>query len=494
MTPVRLPRGRTLRARLTALLVVVLLVTTAVAGTVTALALRTFLLGRLDAQLVAAGSRFADDGDGDADDVAPGQAVGTVGVRLRDGRVLESAIVAAGGRTRTAELSPADVRALTALPVGGGPRTIDLDALHDYRLQAAVGTGVGAGGVQVTGLPEAEVDATMRRLIAVESVLFVVVIAAAGAVVAVLVRRTLRPLQALAGTARDVTRLPLSAAATPLPVPPRAGDATSEVGQVATAFAQMLDHIRAALAERDATEERLRRFVADASHEFRTPLATVRAHSELVQHAPLPADVAQSLRRIDAATDRMSAMVEDLLMLARLDDDAAVPHARADLSRGVVEALVEARTLAPDHHWVLRLPDAPVEVSTPADRLERVVVNLLANARVHTPPGTTVEVAVLRATGGGPVRLTVTDDGPGVAPAVLPTLFDRFTRGDAARTSSSGGSGLGLALVRAVVRAHGGDVDVDSRPGRTAFTVRWPGVTGPATPSAPRVGEPLEAL
>ncbi len=478
----RLRLGGTLRARITLLLVVVMLVATAVIGVATVLSLRAFLFGRLDAQLGGAGARFSislehgrvDPGgsDDDADNAVPGQSVGTLGVRLLGGRVAQSAVVDAEGHNVTPSFSPADVTALARLPVGPGAfRSVDFDRLGDYRLQAVAGRD---GDVLVTGLPEHDDDATLAQLAAAEAVVFAVVIAAAAAVVALLVRRTMRPLQRVAEVARHVAGLPLTTAATPLPSGLAPEHPTTEVDQVSTAFEHMIDHIRLALGARDATEERLRQFVADASHEFRTPLATIRAYSESLQRDPaaVTPPAAVTLARIDVATSRMTALVDDLLLLARLDDGDRGVLVPTDLTRVVVEAVVDARALAPDHRWRLDLPDAPVEVDGDADRLHRVVVNLLSNARLHTPAGTTVEVAVAVDTPAGTVALVVADDGPGIPPELRATLFDRFTRGDASRSSAHGSTGLGLAIVHGVVTAHGGTIEVDSGPGSTVFTVR----------------------
>ncbi|MHA3703444.1 sensor histidine kinase [Jatrophihabitans sp. YIM 134969] len=460
-------RPRTLQGRITLLLVGVLVVATALAGVATALGLRLFLLGRLDDQITAAGGRFAASLEvGTGDDVVPGQAVGTLGVRLLDDRVDEAAVVGGDGRGVAVELTDADVRHLAGLPVDGTSHTVDLDRLHDYRLQARPGPD---GAVQVTGLPEAEVDATMRRLIAVEVGLFVLVIAVAAGVVTLLVRRTLRPLRLVAETSREVAALPLTSAAVAVPALRFGPDTTSEVGNVATAFDHMLDHVRDALATRDLTEDRLRQFVADASHEFRTPLASIRAHAESLRDDPTSA---QALDRIDDATRRMASLVEDLLVLARLDHAGPRAPEVTDLSRLVVEEVDGARGVAPGHRWRLDLPDDPVEVAADGEQLRRVVANLVGNAAHHTPSGTTVTVA-LRCTGSG-ARLEVADDGPGIPATLQPKVFDRFTRGDTARTSSHVGAGLGLAIVDRVVSAHDGSVTLTSAPGATCFTVALP--------------------
>jgi len=482
--------GRTLRSRLTLSLVAVLLAACALTGLATALSLRSYLLGRLDAQLAGAGGRFslglehpqldgAQDGDlqraggtdGAATNAGPGQSVGTVGVRLLHGQVAQAAVVSASGQNRAIVLPAADVAALRALPVGRGARSAHLTHLGEYRLEAVAGRD---GDVQITGLPLHEVDETVARLLSVEGALFALAVAGSGAVTAVVVGRTLRPLRRVADTARHVSQLPLTDPDTPLPAGIAPAHPTTEVDQVSVAFDRMLDHVRRALAARDLTEQRLRRFVADASHELRTPLATIRAHAEYAARTggPLPETTATALARIDAAAIRMAALVDDLLLLARLDAGRPLARARVDLTQLVVEAVSDARTTGPDHRWRLDLPEDPVEVTGDGERLNQVVANLLSNARHHTPAATTVTTTVRRTASG--VSVEVGDDGPGIAAELLLSLFDRFTRGDASRTAGHGSTGLGLAIAESIAHAHHGTLGVDSRPGHTAFRLQLP--------------------
>lgn len=176
----------------------------------------------------------------------------------------------------------------------------------------------------------------------------------------------------------------------------------------------------------------------------------------------------------------MTGLVEDLLLLARLDAGRplATGDTDTDLAPLVVDAVSDARAAGPDHHWRLCLPDEPAPVRADPARIQQVLVNLLANARTHTPPGTTVTAHVSRETSG--VRLRIEDDGPGIAPALLPHVFERFARGDASRSRAAGSTGLGLAIVQAVVTAHGGRVDVRSERGRTCFEVLLPHARTPA--------------
>jgi two-component system, OmpR family, sensor kinase len=186
----------------------------------------------------------------------------------------------------------------------------------------------------------------------------------------------------------------------------------------------------------------------------------------------VPTDVAYALGRVESESTRMTGLVEDLLLLARLDNGRAVAHEPVDLTRLVVDAVSDARAAGQDHRWTLALPAEPVELVGDADRLHQVVVNLLGNAGAHTPPGTTVTVGL--SIEDGSVLLRVSDGGPGIPPGLLPRVFERFARGDSSRSRAAGSTGLGLAIVSAVAEAHGGTVGVDSSPAGTTFTVRLP--------------------
>lgn len=180
------------------------------------------------------------------------------------------------------------------------------------------------------------------------------------------------------------------------------------------------------------------------------------------------------MNRVESETARMTRLVEDMLLLARLDDGRPLEREPVDLSRLVVDAVSDAHAAGPDHVWSLELPEEPVVVDGDEARLHQVLGNLLANARVHTPAGTTVVTALAVGADGGAV-LTVTDDGPGIPPSLQPEIFERFARGDSSRSRRGGSTGLGLAIVAAVVKAHSGTIEVDSAPGRTEFVVRLPG-------------------
>ena len=482
-SPVTAARGwagrQPLRVRLVALLIALLLVVCATVGIATTLALRGFLVKRLDQQLDAAGTRYAaalehDDHDSDNPETGTvGQAVGTLGARSINGAVTAIGVVSDTGRPVT--ITPADKAAVAALRPAATHRNVDLPTLGDYRMIVTAGRD---GDILVTGLPMHGVEETLHRLEMIEAMVFVVVLAITGVIGVLAVRRSLRPLSRVANTALSVAELPLASGEVQLHERVPDAPPTTEVGQVSTALNHMLDRIDDALTERQASEERLRRFIADASHELRTPLAVIRGHAELMHRdfASVPAPIAESVRRIESESVRMGDLVDDLLLLARLDEGRPLARGEVDLSRLSIDAIRDAQAAGRDHTWRLELPDEPVVITGDAFRLHQVVANLLANARVHTPAETTVTLAV--APSRDDVRITVTDDGPGVPADVQPTAFERFSRADAARSHTNGSTGLGLAIVAAVATAHGGSAGMDSRPGRTAVTVRLPRSAG----------------
>jgi signal transduction histidine kinase len=324
-------------------------------------------------------------------------------------------------------------------------------------------------------------------------------LAVAGCVCAAVVRRQLRPLGRVAATAVEVSRAPLNrgevTGLTRVPEPDT--HPGSEAGQVGAALNRMIDHVESSLIERQRTEERMRRFLADASHELRTPLASIAGYADLMKRGSDPIEPGLAWRRVSAESARMTGLVEDLLLLARLDEGRPLHSVEVDLAGLVAEAVWDARATGGGHDWQLELHlDAQPSVAGEEARLRQVVAHLLANARVHTPEGTTV-VAAVEARDADRVVIRVRDDGPGIPPGLLPTVFERFTRADASRARSgphTGGSGLGLAVVAAIVSAHGGRIDVASEPGRTEFTVELPSVdaeppsvdtlSGPSIPTA----------
>jgi two-component system, OmpR family, sensor kinase len=368
-------------------------------------------------------------------------------------------------------------------------------------------------GTYITGLSLSGTHDLLKDVALAEAGVFGAVLLLAGVAGTAWVRLSLRPLRRVAATASQVAELPLESGEVELPRGVRVTDPATETGQLGLAFNRMLGHVETALRRRAASEARLRRFAADASHELRTPLAAIRGYAELglLHPGDSPEAVTHALSRVLSESTRMSVLVDDLLLLARLDAGRPLNREPVDMTRLAIEATSDARVARPDHRWVLELPDDPVQVTGDEHRLHQVLANLLSNAGRHTPQGTTVTVAVSGElppgepgagpepgdTGAGaPVResvrhgdipaapltvLTVTDDGPGIPASLLPDLFERFTRADTSRSHAANATstGLGLAIVDAVVTAHGGAVLVTSRPGMTRFTIVLSRLTEP---------------
>ncbi|MGG7572445.1 sensor histidine kinase [Streptomyces sirii] len=495
-------RRWSLRARLVVSAVALIAVVGTVIGVVTTIALHSYLQGDLDKQLEGSVGRaqglrsHAPPGGGPLDFVAMGgQPLGTVGALVGpDGRVdfgqRLSDSKSRDPREGLAWLTRGQVRALNAVPRDGRPHTAEIPGLGDYRVRST------KDGSLLLGLPLGHVQDTVGRLVVIEECVTVAGLVAAGIAGSTMVGFALRPLRRVAATATRVSELPLHQGEVVLHVrvPESEADGRTEVGQVGAALNRLLGHVGSALSARQESEMRVRRFVADASHELRTPLASIRGYAELTRRGnerPGPA-TRHALGRIESEAERMTGLVEDLLLLARLDSGRPLSYESTDLSPLVVDAVSDARVAGPGHRWRLELPEEPALVYGDGGRLHQILVNLLANARTHTPEGTTVTARVRTAgqagayggvdgsapkgggVRGGVVQLEVQDDGPGIPAELLPHVFERFARGDASRSRAAGSTGLGLAIVQAVVAAHGGTVEVASVPGRTVFTVTLP--------------------
>ena len=481
-------RPHSLRARLVATVLVLLAVTLSVIGLATTLALRQFLYGRLDREVVEANSRFVAVQTGQftppqgfpaglpRDFLGPVQGPRTIGATIRDGVVQRAEVSNRGGGS--SPVPDVDDAALLAVPVGDGPTSVDL-SIGNYRM---VATQYG-DTVYLIGQPAGGAQDVIGRLVVVEVIAIGIALLGGGIAGAVLVRRELRPLERVADTAAKVSALPLDRGEVELAERVHDVDPRTEVGQVALALNQMLDNVGGALEARQDSEMRLRQFIADASHELRTPLAAIRGYAELTRRVPLAPETEYSIARISSQTERMTALVEDLLLLARLDAGRPLERGSVDLTHLVLDGVNDAYAAGMDHRWQLDLPEEPVVVPGEASRLTQVLTNLLANARTHTPTGTTVTIGLAHSDGGA--RLTVVDDGPGIAPDLLPHVFERFARGSVGRSRHSGSTGLGLSIVDAVVAAHGGRVSVQSRPGRTEFAVWLPGDDAGHAPTVP---------
>jgi two-component system OmpR family sensor kinase len=465
---------------------------------VTTLALRQFLLERLDDQLEAATRgvqvSFATNGplacgpQGQTSiPIQPGPAelVGVLDGPCRGAQVSTVEGPATRQRITAHTVSAADLATLDSLPIAS-PQTVDVQN-GEYRvlvLQDPSGLRV------VAGVSTRDVSDTISQLVGWEALVALLGVLVAAAAATVAVRRQLRPLTAVAATAREVTRQPLDAGEVkPLAKVPDVADPHSEVGQVADALNTMLRHVERAFDARHESEQRTRQFLADASHELRTPLATIQGYAELSQRpgASTEPQLRHAMSKVEIESERMSDLVNDLLLLARLDSGRPLEDSDVDVTRLIVEAVNDARVMDGDRHWRLSIPDEPLAITGDTQRLHQVVTNLLSNAHRHTPPGTTVGVAAAGRPDRG-VDITVHDDGPGLPDKLRGHEFDRFSRGDSSRTRSSGGAGLGLSIVKAIIDAHGGTVRVESTPGDTLFTITLPPVPpshSDATKAAP---------
>lgn len=481
-------RLRSLRTRLLVFIGVTLAVVCAAMALTTVFVQRTYLLGNLDdrvdnaAQRSLGGARLHPDQESSlAFLMERGHPTGMLAARLDDDGDLLTAEVVSQDAAPTA-LTDAQRAALNGTAMNGSTHTVTVPGLGTYRI-----TAVDSDGVRVlAGLPMDDIQRMINGLVAVEVVVAAVGLAVAGCVCAVVIRRQLRPLGRVAATAVEVSRAPLGRGEVVglTRVPERDTDPGSEAGQVGAALNRMIDHVESSLAERQAGEERMRRFLADASHELRTPLASIAGYAELMNRGTQRIEPTLAWRRVSAESARMTGLVEDLLLLARLDEGRPLQSAEVDLAAVVAESVWDARAAGENHTWQLALLlDSPALVTGDEARLHQVVANLLANARVHTPAGTTVVASVEVVDERCVIR--VRDDGPGIPPHLLPSVFERFTRADASRARTShqdGGSGLGLAIVSAIVAAHGGGIDVESAPGHTEFTIELPTATPAPVP------------
>ncbi len=478
---------------------------------VTELALYQYLVGQLDDQLRDTTRRSAlifgdpippppppfrgrrpSPGEGPGPDFldAPGQPVRMLAAVVDNGTVVDAGVLGVGGQRLA--LPPRAARVVAASDTTRRPVTRRLDELGDYRLLA---TRARHGGESlVIGLSMRGLNEILIRVALIFAVVTAVALTVATTLGILIIRRALTPLNRVAAAAAEVAGLPLDRGEVALPVRVTAADANprTEVGRLGLALNRMLDHIAAALSARQASESRVRQFVADASHELRTPLAAIRGYTELAQRkrGDVPADVAHAMGRVESEAARMTHLVEDLLLLARLDSGRPLESDPVDLSRLCADAISDAHIAGPDHIWNLEVPAEPLSVVGDAARLHQVVANLLANARTHTPAGTTVTLSLgaeslgaesLGAESLGAERdtvvLRVTDDGPGIPADLQSEVFERFARGDSSRSRKGGSTGLGLAIVSAVVRAHHGSIALRSAPGNTEFTVLLPTFT-----------------
>jgi two-component system, OmpR family, sensor kinase len=466
-----------LRARLLAAVLALTAVGLLALGGITYAEQRSFLYDRVDQQLRDgidfAGHELANrppGGQPSGRGPRPGGGFGLppgsyVQKRDANGRVLSGKPITTLGQT---------VSARPALPAKleiGNTITVDGQKGAGTRYRVLAAPDGRDSTINVAAIPMRATDDNLERLLVVEALVIAAVLALLGIVSLAVVRVGLLPLDRMGHTAGAIAAGDLSHRV-------ESTDPRTEVGRLGIALNAMLDRLERAFGEREASEERLRRFIADASHELRTPLQSIRGYAELFRMGAArdPADVEKAMRRIEDEAGRMGVLVEDLLMLARLDEVAEAPHGEVDLAAVVRDAVDDARATAPDREIRARV-DEPALVIGDADQLRQVLGNLLRNAVVHTPVGTPVDVTL--GPEGDSVRLEVRDHGPGLPPGDPEALFDRFWRSEAGRERGKGGAGLGLAIVAAIVDAHGGRVHAHDAPGGGAsFVVMLPSARG----------------
>ena len=464
-----------LRTRLLVAILAVVAAGMVVAGVATYLSLRSFLLERVDQQLrearvpvartlargLAGGLPFGSPEDRPAPNLPPG----TYGqVRDSGGSVL-STVSFSYGNDQPAPVLPDPLPAV--------------DAAGESIFSAGSTDGATSAGfrvliqdipsvqrVLVVAIPLSETRQTLTRLVGVEVVVLLGVLGVLAVAAWLIIKRDLRPLETMAVTADAIAAGDLTRRVQP-------AEPRTEVGRLGLSLNTMLGRIEEAFAERAATEDKLRRFLADASHELRTPLTSIRGYSEVFERAKDdPEDLELAMRRIEEESKRMGVMVEVLLVLARLGEGREPERAPVDLARVVSDAVNDARAAAPEREITLGSVDT-LDVLGDDHQLRQVVANLLGNALRHTPDE--ARIGVRLTAGDGHASLAVTDDGPGLAPDIAAKVFEPFYRADDSRARETGGAGLGLAIVAAIVEAHDGEVRLQTAPGAGAtFTVTLP--------------------
>jgi two-component system OmpR family sensor kinase len=411
-------------------------------------------------------------GDGGKDHGGPGPLPLSTYAQLRDASGAEIAHVQLSDSTATPRLA-ADLD----VPTDGKARfftTSSATGSGNWRVYVAASQNP-VGGTLVVAVPMGEVTTSLHRLVLIETSGAAVLLAILCIGAWVVLRRGLRPLEHMAGTAGQIAAGDLSQRVSPTGGP-------SEVGQLGLALNTMLDEIEAAFAERDATEHRLRQFLADASHELRTPLTSIQGFAELFRlgadrdHADLPT----ILRRIEEESARMKDLVEDLLLLARIDQTRPIERAPVDLSVLAADACSDAVAAGPGRRVTLDAPE-PVVVSGDEAHLRQAIANLVANAVRHTPPETAIDVSARLA--GDTAEVVVRDHGSGLSEEAKAHVFDRFWQADKARAGP--GAGLGLSIVAGIAHEHGGTVTASNADGGGAlFRLRLPAeVAAPASPA-----------
>ncbi len=485
-----------LRVTLVALLVLLVAVGLAATGGAATSLLKDYLQDQRDDELVATARAYDD-------------LTGLVGACMTPPRWVQpnqtyvaclapdddEPVVLAGPHKRGTDLPELTSSQADALRSGAGPMTVGSDGRTTWRVTSEA---LPQGYSVVVGTDEVGDQAAIGRLVRIEVVVGLIVLTLLGVAGYLLVRNSLRPLAEVERTARAIAAGDLSQR-----VPE--GDQRTEVGRLSTALNGMLARIESAFRAQQASEseargseEKMRRFVADASHELRTPLTSIRGFAELYRQGAVSSDeeLTRLMARIEAEGARMGLLVEDLLLLARLDQRRPLTLTPVDLAAIAGDAVHDARAVQPDRPIALHLDESLTDVPVvlgDEGRLRQVVGNLVTNALTHTPPGTRVTVTVAQDADDDVLLLRVSDDGPGMADADAARAFERFYRADSSRTRGgeggpAGGTGLGLAIASSLVQAHGGSITLDTAPGRgAAFTVRLHrgGPPGPPPPTPP---------
>lgn len=438
------------------------------------------LLAELDADLMATSDRVVSSLDSQGGGMSgprdrlerPGFQVGTLIAVVGDTEA-QGAFINSEGRLVAIDSLALIPLVFQQLEVG----EVDTVFLGDGLRETRVVVSEEVSGIRlIVGLQMSDIRQTIARLQVVIFTTTGIVMVAAGLLGVWGFRRGLRPLDQMRKTALTVANQPLDRGDVQLTerVPDQQSRPNREIGQLGYAINRMLDHVGGALRSRERSEQKLRQFVSDASHELRTPLASIRGYSEITLRRAdqLPEDVSRSLERIEAESIRMGRLVDDLLLLARLDEGQSGEREDVDLVELATTVVEDAVVRAPGHQHHVVVPEEPVVLQGNRDQLFQALTNLVQNARVHTPGGTTIIVEVIQDQGEAVIR--VQDDGPGIPEALQPEIFERFRRADVGRSRKTGSTGLGLAIVNTIVRGHGGHTDLSSVPGHTCFSIHLP--------------------
>lgn len=477
-----------LRWQLVALTALILVLVTVAIGAVTVTVQSQGLLRRVDDQLMAAmemtlrPDRKTPEGP-TRPEGPPGGRFGSLTVVEVAGETTVAQMILDSGESLTLDERQVS-EVLQVASDSNVPQDVALSGLGTYRVLGRSVTSAEGAGTVVVGQSLSETRTTTRDLLIIFTLTGLIAVGLASAVVWILVGKALQPLDRLRVTAARIGKTTLTRGAVELPARlegPRYAAGT-EVGDLAESFNQMMDHVERALAHREKSEAKVKRFAADASHELRTPLATVSGYTEFeLQNAvTLPPGTVRSLERIGSESARMATIVEDLLLLARLDSGEKTLNRVAPVAQVVADCVLDAQITGPTHEWSVRIaPDAAgVCAGMSEAELHQALANLLANAAVHTPPGTSVTTSV--SVRDQWIDISVADDGPGIPAELRGRVFDRFVRGDSARApigksqGKSCSTGLGLSVTKSLVEAAGGTVELDSSTPGARFLVRLP--------------------